>query len=118
MSDASAIGSGADAVLAAFNGPGGVRVEVRDETRPYGYSNIFTVKLRVEATFPGADERFVRHLEKMGVFTDGLEAARDELIASFRETGLPYLFREGFVEQLARRQAAQPVRAAGYLGKR
>ena len=106
-----------DAVLARFEGPNGVQVEVRDETRAYGYQNIFTVKLRVEATFPGREETFVRHLEKLGVFAEDLDKARGALIESFRKTGLPYLFREGFGEQLTRAQVDKPVRAAGYLGR-
>ena len=74
------------AVCAHFNGPNGERVEVRDETHTYGYQNIFTIKLRVEATFPDSEEQFVRHLEKMGVHADDVEQARSELIEAFRQT--------------------------------
>jgi hypothetical protein len=89
--------------------PEGVRVVISDLSRNYGYQNIFEVRLKVTATFPDADEVFERMLEKMGVFEEDLDATRDQLVATFKETGLPYLASADFPKRLkAKREAERP----------
>ena len=96
--------------------PEGVRVEIRDLTRNYGYQNIFKVSLQVSATFPGTDESFERTLEKMGVFAEDLDTTRRQLIEAFKQTGLPYLMKQGFANQLEIAKNAKRPRATGYGG--
>ncbi|NTU59972.1 MAG: hypothetical protein HGA98_02810 [Deltaproteobacteria bacterium] len=96
---------------AAFGERPGVRVEVFDESKTYGYSNLFQVKLRVVALFAGSDERYERTLEKLGVLDHDVARVRDELLAGFEARALPYLSRSDFAEKLAdrRRQEQRTV---------
>ena len=97
--------------------PDGVEVRVRDETAPYGYSNIFTVRLRVRIGTPGASVFHERVLERMGVYEEQVAAVRGELLDGFRDQIAPYLARPDFGEGLARhlrRQLQQAPVSAGY----
>ena len=102
--------------FARFDGPDGLRVEVFDESRHYGYRNLYIVALRVAASFPGSGERFERTLERMGVFEEDVAAARAELLENFRRNGLPYLFREGFAQKLAEARQRKKPKKSGYGG--
>jgi hypothetical protein len=102
--------------FALLDGPEGTRVEVFDETRPYGYKNLFTVALRVVATFPASGERFERTLERTGVFEEEVAAARAELLDNFRVNGLPYLFRKDFAHKLALARGREKPKKSGYGG--
>ena len=93
-------------------------VEIRDLTRNYGYQNIFKVSLAVTATFPGTDEVFERTLEKMGVFAEDLDESRRLLMEAFKETGLPYLLKQGFANRMDMVNKAKPPRPTGYGGYR
>jgi len=107
------------APLARFEGENGAVVEIFDQTRPYGYQNLFVVRLAVRGSFPGGEERFERLLERMGVYEEELDAARKALVEEFQTTALPYLFRADFSERLAAvRQKAAPRRPTGYEGSR
>lgn len=101
-------------VIAVYEGENGVRVEVRDLTAPYAYKNIHHVRLEVCATFADCGEKFCRTLEKMGVFEEDLASAKEELLASFRETVLPYLRREDFARRLFEARCREEVKAFGY----
>ena len=96
--------AGARGILASYEGAGGARVEVRDESEPYGYANVFHVKLRVLARYPGAEEPYERLLERMGVQDGDLERVRSELLRGFESTSLAYLLRADFPERLAERR--------------
>lgn len=94
--------------LATYEGAGGSVVEVHDESAPYGYANVFHVKLRVRARYSGTDEPYERLLERMGVQDGDLERVRSDLLRSFEATALGYLLRPDFPSRLAaRRQAAR-----------
>ena len=98
--------------------PHGVEVQVRDETAAYGYSNIFTVRLRVRIGMAGGPVAHERMLERMGVYAEQLETVRAELLAKFRAQIAPYLARPEFGERLARHlrnQLRQAPVATGYL---
>lgn len=97
-----------------FEGPGGATVEVYDLTSAYAYQNIFWVKLKIVGRFPGFEQTFERVIERMGVFEEDLERVREEMLASFRETGLAYLFRPDFAKKLSEAQKAKPPVAGGY----
>ena len=62
----------AEGPLAAFEGPSGVIVEVRDESKPYAYSNLYHVRLRVTARFPDAEAAANRRVQ---VGPDGMKLA-------------------------------------------
>jgi hypothetical protein len=98
--------------------PGGVRVDIYDESVPYAYSNIFWVKLRIVGCFPGSDEPFERRLEKMGVFSEDLEATKKTLVDSFRKSALPYLAKAGFGEKMKamrdKKESPKPKGVGGY----
>jgi hypothetical protein len=97
--------------------PAGVEVGVRDETAPYGYSNIFTVRLRVRIGTAGAPVAHERVLERMGVYAEQVEAVRAELLDGFCARIAPYLGRPGFGESLARHLRSRLQQApapAGY----
>ena len=97
--------------------PDGVEVRVRDETTPYGYNNIFTVRLRVRIGTAGAPVAHERVLERMGVYREQLDSVRAELLAGFRAQIAPYLARPEFGERLARHlrnQLQQAPVAPGY----
>lgn len=102
--------------FALLDGPDGTRVEAFDESRPYGYKNLFTVALRVCASFPGSGERFERTLQRMGVFEEDVAAVRTELLENFRRSGLPYLFREGFAQKLTAARQREKPKKSGYGG--
>lgn len=102
--------------FARLDGPEGVRVEVFDESRRYGYKNLFTVALRVCVSFPGGGERFERTLERTGVFEEDVAAARSELLDNFRVNGLPYLFRKDFAQKLALARGREKPKKIGYGG--
>ena len=87
--------------LARYRGPNGVEVEIRDETSPYAYANIFHVRLRVEARVPGAAEPYGRQLERVGVYSEDLAQAQRELIEAFESRSLPYLFSNVFPRRFA-----------------
>lgn len=90
--------------LATYQGTGGSVVEVHDESAPYGYANVFHVKLRVRARFPGTEEPYERVLERMGVQAGDLGRVRSDLLTSFETTALGYLLRPDFPGRLAERQ--------------
>ncbi|HSH69277.1 MAG TPA: hypothetical protein VK997_05120 [Deferrisomatales bacterium] len=97
--------------------PHGVEVRVRDETAPYGYNNIFTVRLRVRIGTAGGPVAHERVLERMGVYREQLDAVRAELLAGFRAQIAPYLARPEFGERLAghlRKKLQRAPVAAGY----
>ena len=50
--------------------------------------------------------------------TTGRQQKKAESRRRILESAREIFFRDGFAEQLAARQASQPVRACGYLGKR
>jgi hypothetical protein len=91
--------------------PEGVEVLVRDETAAYGYSNIFTVRLRVRLRAPGATTSHERVLEKMGVYEEQVEDARRELLDGFRRQIAPYLERPEFAARLSEHLRNQGERA-------
>lgn len=95
----------------------GVEVMVRDETAAYGYSNIFTVRLRVRLRAPGATGSHERVLEKMGVYEEQVEVAKRELLDGFRRQVSPYLERPEFAARLSehlRNQKERALRSGGY----
>ena len=96
--------AGAREVLASYGGADGPRVEVHDESEPYGYANVFHVKLRVRASFPGVGEPYERLLERMGVQDGELDRVRSDLLRAFESTALGYLLRDDFPERLAERR--------------
>jgi hypothetical protein len=103
-----------DKVLKTFNGPSGEIVEIWDRSVHYAYKNIYLVRLGVKGTFPNSDALFMKTLEKMGVFDNELEKARQELIANFEKTVLPYLGREDFLEKLEEKKRNEKPKASGY----
>lgn len=78
-----------------------------NNSRPYGYSNLFHVKLRVVAHFEGCDERYERTLERLGVPDRDLGRVRAEMLESFEASSLPYLLRADFPQKLAERRARE-----------
>lgn len=98
------------APLASFAGENGVRVEVRDETRPYAYADLFHLRLRVSAEVPGDAEPYERSIERLGVPASALDAARADLLAAFQRHSLPYLLRPDFPGRWAgRHRRSRPV---------
>jgi hypothetical protein len=102
--------------FAVLEGPGGTRVEVFDLTSPYAYTNVFWVRLKFVATFAGAAEgsTFERMVERLGVNEIDLDRTRDEMIAAFSQTCLPYLFREDFCAKMEAAKQAKVPKASGY----
>lgn len=103
-----------DAPIKTYEGENGVRVEVYDLSSPYGYRNIFHLRLSVVARFKDMTETFERTIEKMGVFEEELEKTKGELLTSFEETGLPYLFRHDFPAKFCDSLAKDKGKACGY----
>jgi hypothetical protein len=102
--------------LAVYEGEGGVRVEVCDESTPYAYSNLFHVKLQVVARFPGEEEAYERLLERMGVYDVDRKRVREEMLRNFEANALPYLLRRDFPRRIAehrQRSKAKVVRFPG-----
>lgn len=95
-------GTGKEAV-ARSEGPNGVRVEIHDESSPYGYANLYRVSLRVVAKVPGAEAPYERSLDRLGVSGGDLASVRDELLARFRRNVLPYLFSPEFPRRFSDR---------------
>jgi len=87
--------------LATFEGRAGVQVEVYDETKPYAYSNIFQVMLRVVARFPGEEEPYERVLARIGIHDFDVERVKADMLANFEASSLPYLVRPDFSRRLA-----------------
>jgi hypothetical protein len=87
--------------FASFGEKSGVRVDVFNESRPYGYSNLFHVKLRVVARFSKEEEGYERILERLGVSDVDLSRVRAELLANFEARALPYLLRPDFPTKLS-----------------
>jgi hypothetical protein len=79
----------------------GVRIDVFNESKPYGYSNVFHVKLRVVARFAGSEAPYERTLERLGVSDRDLVRVRTEMLESFEACSLPYLLRADFPKKLA-----------------
>ncbi|GAB4265226.1 MAG: hypothetical protein Kow0092_17410 [Deferrisomatales bacterium] len=93
-------------------GPNGVTAEVFDHTAPYGYADVFHVKLRVVAHVPGAPRPYERTLERMGVSADRLDRVRAELVEGFLARVLPYLGSSAFPERFRHHlERARPARA-------
>lgn len=105
-----------EALFGKFTTPNGAEVEITDLTQPYGYQDVFWVRLEVMVNYPlnEGTETYRRTLEKMGVRAEDLEAAREELVASFRETVLPYLSRPDFGEKLKNAREREKPAAVGY----
>lgn len=91
----------AEAPLVSYDAGGGARVEVFDESRTYGYANLFQVRLRVCACFPGAGEPYERVLERLGVLQADVPRVRGELVEEFARNALPYLQRADFAQKHA-----------------
>lgn len=102
--------------FASYGKEPGVRVEVFNESRPYGYSNLFHVKLRVVARFSEEEERYERTLERLGVSDADLARVRAELLASFEARALPYLFRPDFLTKLADRRRRERRKVVHFPG--
>lgn len=96
--------------------PPNVEVQVRDETACYGYRNIYTVRLRVRISAPGSSVAHERLLERMGVYEEALDAAREELLAGFCNQIAPYLARPEFGERLARHLRSRLQQAPAVAG--
>lgn len=90
-----------------------MRVEVRDESSPYAYSNLWHVKLRVVAHFLD-NEAYERVLERMGVFDQDRDRVRSELVDTFEATALPYLFRPDFPQRAAERRRREKDKVVGF----
>jgi hypothetical protein len=80
---------------------GGVRVEVYDESRPYGYSNRYQVVLRIVARFPGGGDPYETVLTRTSVQDAALQDVKDAVVADFRASALPCLLRPDFPARLA-----------------
>jgi hypothetical protein len=106
---------GTDRLIATFEGPG-VRVEVCDATRCYGYLDVFAVKLQVTARFAPSGLVYERTLEKMGVSDKELDAVKAQLLASWESAEWRYLQRPEFVERLQAHRSRVKTPAAGYQG--
>ena len=87
--------------FASYGKDSGVLVEVFNESRPYGYANLFHLKLRVVARFPEEAEPYERVLERLGVSDVDLGRVRNELLESFEARALPYLLRPDFPAKLS-----------------
>ncbi|MBI5446842.1 MAG: hypothetical protein HY900_37210 [Deltaproteobacteria bacterium] len=93
--------SSAPEVVALFEGENGARVVVYDETRPYGYANLFHARLRVVGSFGEGGERYERVLERLGVLDSELAVARRDMLENFKASALPYLLRPEFPRRLS-----------------
>lgn len=102
--------------IAVFEGASGARVEIFDESRPYGYFNLFQVILRVLARFPGDCEPYERVLRRTGVYEEELEAVRRDMLARYRANTLPYLLRADFSERLAAKRARERCKVLAFRG--
>lgn len=102
--------------IEVFEGEGGVRVEIHDESRPYGYANLYHARLRVVARFPEAAEAYERVLERLGVIDAQLPAARRDLIENFKASALPYLFHAGFSRRLSEHRARKRPKVVSFRG--
>lgn len=103
-------------VLSAHEGGAGARVEILDETAPYGYANVFHVRLRVVACFAGVPETYERVLERLGVSEADLERVKVELIGGFEATALPYLFGPDFPARFAERCRRERAKVIPFPG--
>ena len=100
--------------FATYGAEPGVCVQVFDESRPYGYSNLFHVKLRVVARFSPDGETYERTLERLGVSDLDLARVRAELLASFEARSLPYLLHPDFPEKLSERRRRESRRVVPF----
>ncbi len=82
----------------------GLRVEVRDESKPYGYANLCRVRLRVIAHFDHA-EPYEKVLERMGIGEEDVGRVQDEMLDRFRRSVLSYLSRPNFPARLGEYRA-------------
>jgi len=88
-------------ILARFSGENGIAVEVHEESAPYGYADLFRVRLRIVAQVPGSEHPHERTLERLGIPAVEVENTQRELLDRFRRNTLPYLLRPDFPQRFA-----------------
>lgn len=108
---------GADRLHASYAAGPGVEVEVRDESSPYGYSNLVHLKLHVTVRLEGAAEPFESRLERLGVADVDLDDVRAKLLTGFESSVLPYLLRPDFPNKFSKYAHRKRRKTIGLPGR-